>query len=326
MKLTDNTILITGGGTGIGRGLAEALHARGNQVIIAGRRQSVLDETARANPGMRSLALDIESPDDLQRFVAQVKTEFPSLNVLINNAGIMKTEDLRNSSDALRTAEQTIAINLLGPISLTGALLPQLLAQPRATVMTVSSGLASVPLAPFPTYCATKAAIHSWTQSLRYQLRDTSVEVLELAPPYVQTELTGSHQSSDPNAMPLADYISETMMLLENPPVSGEILVQRVHPLRYAERNGNFDQVFAGLNSAFASRKALATRGQQLRATQQAPQLEKRPPKGPGYSVLHGRNGVQHRLRPQSKRADGSRADGLLCIGCGPLQAAPSGR
>ena len=257
MNLTNNTILITGGGTGIGRGLAEAFHARGNQVIIAGRRQSVLDDTIRANPGMKSLPLDIENPDDFQRFVAEVKQQFPALNVLINNAGIMKTEDLTAGSDNLRTVEQTIAINLLGPIRLTAALLPTLLAQPRATLMTVSSGLASVPLSPFPTYCATKAAIHSWTQSLRYQLRDTNIEVLELAPPYVQTELTGTHQNTDPNAMPLADYIAEVMSLLENPPApgegpKGEILVKRVHALRFAEKNGNYDQVFSRMNQAFA--------------------------------------------------------------------------
>ncbi len=252
MNPTNNTILITGGGSGIGRALAEAFHAEGNQVIIAGRRQSVLDDTTKANPGMRALTLDIENPDDFQRFVTEVKAEFPALNVLINNAGIMKTEDLKSGIETLAIAEQTVAINLLGPIRLTAALLPVLLAQPKATVMTVSSGLASVPLTPFPTYCATKAAIHSWTQSLRYQLRDTNVEVLEIAPPYVQTELTGAHQTTDPNAMPLDEYISETMQLLKNPPPSGEILVERVHPLRFAEKSGNYDQVFQGMNTSFA--------------------------------------------------------------------------
>ncbi len=252
MNLTGNTILITGGGTGIGRGLAEALHQQGNQVVIAGRRQSVLDDTTRANPGMRSLVLDIENPDDFQRFVAEVKAEFPGLNVLINNAGVMPREDLKDGTAHLAAAEQTIAINLLGPLRLTGALLPMLMTQPQAAVMTVSSGLASVPLTPFPTYCATKAAIHSWTQSLRYQLRDTKVEVLEIAPPYVQTELTGSHQVTDPNAMPLDEYIAEVMELLKNPPPSGEILVQRVHPLRFAERKGNYEQVFEGMNKHLA--------------------------------------------------------------------------
>ena len=150
MNITGNTILITGGGTGIGRGLAEAFHAQGNQVIIAGRRQSVLEDTLRANPGMKALTLDIENPDDFERFVDKVKADFPTLNVLINNAGIMQREDLKAGSDTLRIAEQTIAINLLGPLRLTAALLPLLLSQPRATVMTVSSGLASVPLRPSP--------------------------------------------------------------------------------------------------------------------------------------------------------------------------------
>lgn len=252
MNPSNNTILITGGGSGIGRALAEGLQRQGNQVIIAGRRKSVLDETTAANPGMRSLTLDIENPDDFQRFVAEVKSEFPALNVLINNAGIMKMEDLKAGHELLYVAEQTIAINLLGPIRLTAALLPTLLAQPKATVMTVSSGLAFVPMAPTATYCATKAAIHSWTQSLRYQLQGTSVEVLEIIPPYVQTELMGSHQATDDRAMPLADYISETLALLKNPPPSGEILVERVKALRYAEKNGNYEQVFQGLNAHFA--------------------------------------------------------------------------
>ncbi len=250
MQQTNNTILITGGGSGIGRALAEAFHQQGNQVIIAGRRQSVLDQTLAANPGMRALPLDIENPDDFQRFVAEVKAEFPALNVLINNAGVMKPEDLKAGVDDLQTAETTIAINLLGPIRLTAALLPLLQAQPQATVMTVTSGLASVPLALTPAYCATKAAIHSWTQSLRYQLRDTSIEVLELVPPYVQTELMSPQQANDPNAMPLTEYIAETMSLLASPSASGEILVQRVHRQRFAERNGKFDEVFAAQNAA----------------------------------------------------------------------------
>lgn len=252
MNLTGNTILITGGGSGIGRALAEAFHKEGNQVVIAGRRKAALDETTAANPGMKSLTLDIESSDDFQRFVVEVKAEYPNLNVLINNAGIMKPEVLKTGTDSLPVVEQTIAINLLGPLRLTAALLPRLLAQPEATVVTVSSGLAFVPLALTPSYCATKAAIHAWTQSLRYQLRDTAVDVLELIPPYVQTELLSAGGTTDPHAMPLADFIAETMDLLKNPPPSGEILVERVLPLRFAEKNGNHEKIFGGLNQLFA--------------------------------------------------------------------------
>jgi uncharacterized oxidoreductase len=250
MKLTGNTILITGGGSGIGRGLAEAFHKLGNQVIIAGRRQSVLDETIAANPGMKSLTLNIEDSAAIQAFTAKVATDFPSLNVLINNAGIMKPENLAVDPIDLSTAESIIMTNLLGPLRLTAALLPMLRKQPKATIVTVTSGLAFLPLAATPTYCATKAAIHSWTQSLGYQLRGTNIEVLELAPPYVQTELMGAHQAADPNAMPLADFISESVTLFDNPPASGEILVKRVEPLRWAEKNGNFEQIFHRLNNA----------------------------------------------------------------------------
>lgn len=249
MNPTGNTILITGGGSGIGRALAEAFHAQGNQVIIAGRRRSALEEVTAANKGMKFLTLDIENGDDFQRFISEIKAEYPDLNIVINNAGVMKSEDLKTGLDTLPVTESTIETNLLGPLRLTAALMPILLRQPQATIMTVTSGLASVPLAMTPTYCATKAAIHSWTQSLRYQLRDTAVEVLEIAPPYVQTELMGSHQATDPNAMPLADYIAETMTLLKNPPPNGEILVERVKMLRFAEKNGNYDQVFTTVNS-----------------------------------------------------------------------------
>jgi len=251
MNPTGNTILITGGGSGIGRGLAEAFHKQGNQVIISGRRQSVLDDTTQANPGMKSYTLDIEDDVDIESFAARVTENFPSLNVVINNAGIMSTEDYAVDPVDLSAAESIIGINLLGPIRLTAALLPTLRQQAHATIVTVSSGLAFMPLALTPTYCATKAAIHSWTQSLRYQLRNTHIEVLELVPPYVQTELNGPQQAADPRAMPLADYISETVSLLDNPPASGEILVERVLPLRWAEKNGNFEQIFDHLNGSF---------------------------------------------------------------------------
>ena len=249
MQTTGHTILITGGGSGIGRGLAEAFHAQGNQVIIAGRRQSVLDEVIAANPGMAGFTVDMTDAASIAALASQAIASFPALDAVINNAGIMVNEDLVGG-DTLSIAEETIATNLLGPIRLTAALLPHLLAQPGATVLTVSSGLAFVPMAATPTYSATKAAIHSWSQSLRHQLRNTAVDVLEIAPPYVQTFLQGAHQASDPHAMPLDDFIAETMTLLAGTPDEGEVLVERVHPLRFAEQTGKAATMFGFVNPA----------------------------------------------------------------------------
>lgn len=252
MKLTGNTILITGGGSGIGRGLAEAFQALGNTVIIAGRRRQALEETTTANPGMRSAQLDIESAESIRAFASTMAKEYPALNVVIHNAGIMRPENLLEQAEDPKDAEAIITTNLLGPIRLTAALLPQLKKQPAATIMTVSSGLAYLPMALTPTYCATKAAIHSYSMTLRYQLRGTKVDVLELVPPYVQTELMGSRQANDPRAMPLKDYIAETMKILKEQPQAKEILVERVLPLRFAEKNGDVYEVFQGFNEAMA--------------------------------------------------------------------------
>ena len=255
MQITGNTILITGGGSGIGRALAEAFHSEDNQVVIAGRRKELLDETTAANPGMKSIVFDIGNGSTIPSFADQLKADFPHLNAVIHNAGIMRLESLRDHTVA--DCEDTIATNLLGPVRLTAALLPLLLEQPHATIMTVSSGLAFVPMATTPAYCATKAAIHSYTQSLRYQLRDTSVQVLELIPPYVQTELAGTRQANDPNAMPLKDFIAETMNILKTSPGASEICVERVKPLRFAEANGGYDAFFKNFNDAIAA--AMAT-------------------------------------------------------------------
>jgi uncharacterized oxidoreductase len=251
MQMTGNTILITGGGSGIGRALAEAFHALGNQVIIAGRRQQVLEEAIAANPGMKSMVFNIESADAIRSFAVQLIKEYPSLDSVIHNAGIMRPEDLKTGE--LADAEAIIATNLLGPMRLTAALLPQLLAKPRATIMTVSSGLAFVPMHLTPSYCATKAAIHSYTQSLRYQLRDTGVQVLELIPPYVQTHLMGERQANDPNAMPLDEFITEAMKILKDSPQVTEICVERVKPLRFAERSGNYDTFYKRYNDSVAA-------------------------------------------------------------------------
>lgn len=250
MNVTDNMILITGGASGIGRGLAEAFHKLGNQVIISGRRQDVLDEVTAANPGMQSLRLDIADPASITAFAAQIVALYPKLNVLINNAGIMQPEDIASAPDYLDIAERTIATNLLGPIRLSAALLPHLRAQPQAAILTVSSGLAFVPMAATPTYSATKAAIHSYSLALRHQLRETSVQVIEIIPPYVQTELLGAHQANDPAAMPLTDFITEVMQLLSGDAAIGEVVVGRCAPLRFAAENGRMDAMFQAVNGA----------------------------------------------------------------------------
>jgi uncharacterized oxidoreductase len=250
MNLSGNTILITGGGSGIGRGLAESFHALGNQVVIAGRRKQALDETTAANPGIKSLVLDIESPAGIRAFAAKAAAEFPALNVLVNNAGIMRAEKLLDQQPDLADAEATVTTNLLGPIRLIAALLPHLRKQPSSTIVNVSSGLAFLPFAVTPTYCATKAAIHSYSLSLRYQLRDTTTEVVELIPPYVATDLMGG--ASDPRAMPLAKFIAEVMEIFKTQPTPPEICVANVKALRFAAESGKFDAIFHGLNGALS--------------------------------------------------------------------------
>jgi uncharacterized oxidoreductase len=254
MRTHGNTILITGGASGIGEALAHRLHDRGNHVIIAGRRQDALDKAAAGRERMTTLTLDITDPQAIAPFAARIIAEHPALNVLVNNAGIMKFEDATAKRD-LADAEATVVTNLLGPIRLTDALIDHLSRQPNATLINVSSGLAFVPMITTPTYSATKAAIHAYTVTLREQLKGR-VEVLELVPPGVQTDLT-PNQATRPGYLPLKDFADEVMTLLDQQPTPPEILVQRVRTLRNAERDGRFDETLKTLNEmAVAARQA----------------------------------------------------------------------
>lgn len=249
MKMTGNTILLTGGGSGIGEALAHRFHDLGNTVIIAGRRLGALHGAISGRKNMHAVQLDIGSADDITEFSEKIVAEFPALNVLINNAGIMRTEILDRARD-LGDAEATIATNLLGPIRLTDALVGHLCSVPDAVIVNVTSGLAFVPLIATPTYSATKAALHSYTVSLRAVLKGR-VEVIELAPPAVQTELTPG-QSSREGYLPLEAFADEVMTLFDQEPTPPEILVQRVGFLRNAEREGRFEATVAALNGPVA--------------------------------------------------------------------------
>ena len=253
MKRSGNTILITGGGSGIGEAMAQRFHDRGNIVIVAGRRQDALDRACAGRENMHGLTLDIADAADITAFARRVVADFPAVNFLINNAGIMRYEEIGAARD-LADAEATVTTNLLGPIRLIDAMVDHLAARDDAAIVNVTSGLAFVPMTATATYCATKAALHSYTVSLRDALRDR-VELIELAPPAVQTDLTPG-QSTRPGYQPLEEFADELMALFDAQPTPPEILVQRVHNLRFAEAEGRFDEAANALNEMVRKTRA----------------------------------------------------------------------
>ena len=252
MKMNGNTILITGGGSGIGLALAEEFAKMGNEVIVAGRSPEKLEIAAQK--GLKTETADLSEAASIANLAKRVIAHYPALNVVIHNAGISRFENFLAGADS-SIAEETIATNFLAPVRLTNALLPHLLKQESAAIMTVSSGLAFMPNAQTATYSATKAALHSYTQSLRYQLINTGVEVIEIIPPYVQTHLSGESQATDPHAMPLADYIAETMQIFKEQPEAEEILVNRVRELRFSAEGGSekYEAIFKSYNDRLAA-------------------------------------------------------------------------
>lgn len=266
MRLDGNTIFITGGTSGIGRGLAEAFHRRGNQVVIAGRREDRLKEICERHPGMASYQLDVTRLEAIHDVAAKVIAEFPLLNCVINNAGVQMNVSFSakgESDDARLQAE--IATNLLGPMRVTAAFLPHLLKVSHEkspvpataarngapTLINVSSGLAFVPMARFPVYCATKAAIHSWTMSLRQQLRSSGVKVMEIIPPWVATELGGSGKPTTTadrrGPMALDAFITETMRELETD--AEEIAIAEAKGLVAATSPDAVKKIFSFMNA-----------------------------------------------------------------------------
>jgi short-subunit dehydrogenase involved in D-alanine esterification of teichoic acids len=248
MNISGNTIFIPGATSGIGLALALALQARGNTVIVGGRRAGLLEQIAAGHPGIGTVQIDTADPASIEAAAKQVLDRYPGLNLLVTMAGIMRVEDWHQPGTFLDSAEQVITTNVLGPIRLIAAFIEQLRSQPAATIITVSSGLAFTPLAATPSYNAAKAAIHMLTESLRLQLAGSSVQVAELEPPAVRTALLPGQEDS-PAAMPLDEFVAEVMELLESQPDAREIQVERVKFLRYGEARGDYDQVVETLNA-----------------------------------------------------------------------------
>jgi uncharacterized oxidoreductase len=189
MKLTDRTILITGGSAGIGLAFALKFLELGNRVLVTGRRQAVLDDIKAKHPALHGIRSDAADPAQVAALAESIKLDFPELDVLVNNAGISRYKNLSVPASDLADLMTEVNVNVGGVIRMTSAFI-DLLKGNRGTLINVSSALAYVPLPCLPIYCATKAAIHSYTQSLRFQLEDTGMEVIELMPPAVRTEMT----------------------------------------------------------------------------------------------------------------------------------------
>ena len=249
MNISGNTIFIPGSTSGIGLALALALQASGNTVIVGGRRADLLDKVAAEHPGIDTVVIDTTNPASIQSAASKVLDRHPDLNVLVTMAGIMQVEDWRKPEAFLASAEAVVTTNVLGPVRLIAAFIEHLQTRPDATIVTVSSGLAFTPLAATPSYNASKAAIHMLSESIRLQLADTAVKVVELEPPSVRTALLPGQEDSEV-AMPLDEFIAEVMGLLEAQPDATEVQVERVKFLRYGEARGDYDQVVAALNHA----------------------------------------------------------------------------
>ncbi|MFD5801397.1 MULTISPECIES: SDR family oxidoreductase [unclassified Streptomyces] len=248
MDISGNTVFIPGSTSGIGLALALELQARGNKVVVGGRRGELLARIAADHPGIDTVRIDTTDAASIATAAEQVLADHPDLNVLVTMAGVMHAEDWHDPATFLATAETTVTTNVLGPIRLIAAFVEHLRTRPDATIMTVSSGLAFTPLKVTPSYNASKAAIHMLSESLRLQLADTSVKVVELVPPSVRTALLPGQEDNE-HAMPLDEFVTEAVGLIEAEPDAREIQVERVKFLRYGEARGDYDQVVAALNA-----------------------------------------------------------------------------
>ncbi|MGD1118831.1 MAG: SDR family oxidoreductase [Dehalococcoidales bacterium] len=248
MNIKGNTILITGGATGIGYALAEALVKAGNKVIICGRRQARLKEAKANLPGLETRVCDITSEKERASLFNWIKENFKSTNILINNAGIQRMVNLKEGTKGRFNGKDEIATNLYALIRLSEYFTPLLLKQKEAAIVNVSSGLGFIPIAAMPVYCATKAAVHSFTVSMRHQLKDTPIKVFEIIPPAVQTELGGvdGEAGDSYGGIQPAELAAEFLPALAKDQY--EIPVGEAKGLVQGSKT-NFEQLFQNLNN-----------------------------------------------------------------------------
>ncbi len=242
MDISNRTVFIAGGTSGIGAGLARRFHAAGSTVVVGGRRAAGLDDVG-------SVTVDVTDPASVLAARDEVLTAHPDLDLVVTMSGVMLTEDLRDPAHVAQ-AEQSVAVNLLGTIRVVDAFTPHLLAQGHGDVLTVTSGIGFTPFPLMPTYGATKAAVHSYTESLRAHLAGTGVGVSELVPPAVAT---AGQEQLNPNALPLDAFLDEVVGLLSQDPTPHEVVVERALPLRWSERDGTYDEMLAQRSQALAS-------------------------------------------------------------------------
>ncbi len=248
MKINGNTILITGGATGIGFALAEAFVKEGNMVIICGRREHKLKEAKSKLPQIHTRVCDLSEEKEREALFNWVKSNFKDINILVNNAGIQRMIDFKKGISNLSDGGNEIDINLTAPIHLSAYFIPDLLKQKESAIINISSGLGFVPMAIMPVYCATKAAMHSFSLSIRHQLRDTSIKVFEVIPPMVDTELDKGARDSrgqEYKGIPPAEVAVATMKALEKNDY--EIAIGMAQDLRMGSRN-NPEQIFQRIN------------------------------------------------------------------------------
>jgi uncharacterized oxidoreductase len=248
MKTTGNTILITGGATGIGFSLAEAFVKAGNEVVICGRREAKLKEAKRKLPQLHITVCDLSKESKRKFLYEWVCSNFSDINILVNNAGIQRMIDFKRGVNELYFGEDEIEVNLKAYLHLSALFTPLFLEKAETAIINVSSGLGFVPIAAMPVYCATKAAVHSFTQSLRHQLKDTSIKVFEVIPPMVDTELgRGSRETRElqDRGIPPSEVAQATLKALKNDEY--EIAIGMAENLRMGARK-NPEEIFKNIN------------------------------------------------------------------------------